>query len=79
MGIRTASAHNKLFLIRRLVGGEMLVKFVGVSDSLAHHAVVEFKPTSLVWQRANVLLSSLIEVDQEAAKVIWLLQTGEEL
>jgi len=79
MGVRTASAAGKLFLIKQTFGGgEILVQFMSVSDSISHSAVVTYyhEPT---FYRTTVPLSYLKEVDQEAAKAIWLLQTGEEL
>ena len=83
MSIRTASAAGKLFLLKRTFGGEMLVQFLSVSDVVAHAARVRFHATKvadvIMFSETAVPLSSLIEVDQEAAKAIWLIQTGEEL
>jgi hypothetical protein len=81
--VRTASAAGKLFLVKQTFGGgEILVQFMSVSDSISHSAVVRFHRTSasvVIFSTTTAPLSSLIEVDQEAAKAIWLLQTGEEL
>ena len=86
MSIRTASAYGKLFLINPTFGShELLVQFMSVSDSISHSAVVRFYaklPPDVGRSRFTTTtapLSALKEVDQEAAKAIWLLQTGEEL
>jgi hypothetical protein len=83
--VRTATAYGKLFLVKQTFGGEMLVQFMSVSDSISHSAVVRFYaklPPDVgrsKFTTTTAPLSSLIEVDQEAAKAIWLIQTGEEL
>ena len=83
MPIRTATAYGKLFLVKQTFANrEMLVQFEAVSDSISRAAVVRFHRTSasvVIFSTTTVPLSSLIEVDQEAAKAIWLIQTGEEL
>jgi hypothetical protein len=84
MSIRTATAAGKLFLVKQTFANrEMLVQFMSVSDSISHAAVVRFHATNLadtaMFSTITTPLSSLIEVDQEAAKAIWLIQTGEEL
>jgi putative alpha-1,2-mannosidase len=77
--VRTASAAGKLFLVKQTFGSrERLVQFVGVSDTIAHSAFVR-QYIGSDFYRTAIPLSSLIEVDQEAAKAIWLIQTGEEL
>lgn len=40
--VRTATAYGKLFLVKQTFGGEMLVQFMSVSDSISHSAVVRF-------------------------------------
>ena len=82
MSIRTASAAGKLFLYKQTFGGEILMQFLCVSDAVAHAAVVRYRASDvsdISFGTTTIQLSSLIEVDQEAAKAIWLLQTGEEL
>jgi hypothetical protein len=85
MSIRTASAAGKLFLYKQTFGGEILMQFLCVSDAVAHAAVVRYRASDvsdvsdISFGTTTIQLSSLIEVDQEAAKVIWLIQTGEEL
>lgn len=84
MSIRTASAAGKLFLTKQTFGGrDLLVQFMGVSDRISHAARVRFCESKVVdtamFSETFIPLYSLIEVDQEAAKVIWLIQTGEEL
>jgi hypothetical protein len=82
--VRTATAAGKLFLIKQTFGGgEILVQFMSVSDSISHSAVVRYHTLMVadiaLFSTTTTPLSSLIEVDQEAAKAIWLIQTGEEL
>ena len=80
--VRTATAAGKLFLVKQTFGGEMLVQFLCVSDAVAHAAVVRYRASDvsdISFGTSTVPLSSLKEVDQEAAKAIWLIQTGEEL
>lgn len=81
--VRTASAAGKLFLVKRTFGGEMLVQFLSVSDFVAHAARVRYHATKvadvIMFSETTISLSELKEVDQEAAKAIWLIQTGEEL
>jgi hypothetical protein len=82
--VRTATAYGKLFLVKQTFGGEILVQFMSVSDSISHSALVRFYaklplPQKSRFTTTTAPLSSLIEVDQEAAKAIWLIQTGEEL
>ena len=82
--VRTANAAGKLFLVKQTFANrEMLVQFMGVSDTIAHAARVRFCELTVadtaMFSETFIPLSSLIEVDQEAAKAIWLLQTGEEL
>ena len=92
MTIRTATAAGKLFLIERTIGkDEMLVQFIRVSDTLSHCAVVRYYSQTVItapffteaitmhFHTMGIQLTRLKEVDQEAAKAIWLLQTGEEL
>ena len=74
---RTAIAEGKLFLIKRPTG-EYLVMFVEVSDKYAHSAVIRYH-YGTGFNCATIPLADLTEVDQEAAKAIWLLQTGEEI
>jgi hypothetical protein len=78
---RTANAAGKLFLIKRQTR-DYLVQFIEVSGQHAHSAVIRYyEQLTLVsgFNMATIPLSDLTEVDQEAAKAIWLLQTGEEL
>lgn len=80
--VRTATAEGKLFLIKQTFGNEILVQFLRVSNSISHSAEVRFQtsePSVVTVHTSTVPLSSLKEVDQETAKTIWLLQTGEEL
>ena len=83
MSIRTASAAGKLFLVKQTFGSrEILVQFVSLSDTISHAAVVRFHASDvsdISFGTTTTPLSSLKEVDQEAAKAIWLIQTGEEL
>lgn len=80
--IKTATAGGKLFLIKRPTK-EYLVQFMEVSDTHAHSAVIRYyEAMTLVsgFNIATIPLSDLTNVEnQEAAKAIWLLQTGEEL
>lgn len=80
--VRTATAEGKLFLIKQTFGNEILVQFVRVSDRRSHSAEVRFRASEsdvVTFLMSTVPLASLKEVDQETAKTIWLLQTGEEL
>jgi hypothetical protein len=80
--VRTATAYGKLFLVKQTFGSrELLVQFEAVSDLIAHSAIVRHfsKHSQGAFVVTTIPLSSLIEVDQEAAKAIWLIQTGEEL
>ena len=84
MAIRTATAAGKLFLTKQTFGGrDLLVQFMGVSDRISRAARVRYHATKVVdtamFSETFIPLSSLKEVDQEAAKAIWLIQTGEEL
>lgn len=74
---RTATAEGKLFVFKRPTR-EYLVRFVEVSDKYAHSAVIRYHDVSS-FNYATIPLADLTEVDQEAAKAIWLLQTGEEI
>lgn len=75
--IRTATAAGKLFVIKRPTR-EYLVQFNEVSSQYAHSAVIKYHDET-GFNYATIPLSDLRQVDQEAAKAIWLLQTGEEL
>lgn len=79
---RTANAAGKLFLIKRQTR-DYLVQFIEVSDRQSHSAVVRFYENlasgTHAFANVTVPLADLTVVDQEAAKAIWLLQTGEEL
>ena len=77
--VRTATAAGKLFLTNQTFGSrELLVQFVCVSDSISHSAVIRHYHGS-EFHQTTISLRQLKEVDQEAAKAIWLIQTGEEL
>jgi hypothetical protein len=81
--VRTATAEGKLFMTEQVFSDrEILVQFVRVSDRLSHSAEVRFHTSEasvISIHMLTVPLASLNEVDQETAKTIWLLQTGEEL
>jgi hypothetical protein len=80
--IKTATAGGKLFLVKRPTK-EYLVQFMEVSDRYAHSAVIRFYENlasgTHAFANVTIPLKALTNVDQEAAKAIWLLQTGEEL
>jgi hypothetical protein len=75
--IKTATAAGRLFLVKHPIK-EYLVQFMEVSDRYAHSAVIRYHD-EVGFQIATILLADLTTVDQEAAKAIWLLQTGEGL
>ena len=74
---RTATAEGKLFVIKRPTR-EYLVRFVDVSGTYAHSALIRYHDVT-GFNYGTIPLADLPEVDQEAAKAIWLLQTGEEI
>jgi len=75
--IRTASAACKLFLCTS-PDDNCIVQFLSVSGDAAHSANVR-KFDGDYFSVKVVELIYLTDIDQEAAKTMWLLQTGEEL
>jgi hypothetical protein len=75
--IKAATAAGRFYLIKRPTR-EYLVQFQEVSSQYAHSAVIRYHD-EVGFQIATIPLRDLTEIDQEAAKAIWLLQTGEEL
>lgn len=75
--VRTASAAGRFYLIKRPTR-EYLVQFQEVSSQYAHSAVIRYHD-EVGFQIATIPLRDLSAVNQEAAKALWLLQTGEEV